>query len=160
MEMAGRLVFFGANRNTGLFPTSPFDLMNGGTLLLHDIDTAKKTEAIIEVPGSVADINNAVDTLLATSAAYFSVTTIHAHSVLGRLCRWRSLQRGFNPSPMFSPPQMRDLVELINNPALLSKEERYEFAFMRYLELLDLVPHPGMSWEGGIALSALLKYGK
>ena len=159
MVMAGRLVFFGADPRTGLFPTSPFDLMTGGTLLLHDIDTSKKTEVITEVPGSSADVNKAVDTLLAANSSYFSVTTIHAHSVLGRLCRWRSLQRGFAPNSLFAPPQLRDLVEIINNPALLSKEERYEFTLTPYLELLDLVPVANMSWEGGVALAALLKYG-
>jgi hypothetical protein len=87
-----------------------------------------------------------------------SIYTIHAASMLGRLLRWHARLRNLELRPAFQPPQLRDIVDEVNAPAVLSVNMRHGFNLAQYEQLLGLQPQPGYDRETGLLLALLQTY--
>jgi hypothetical protein len=155
------LIFFRANAE-GTYPASPLELGKSiksmDTLVCADLETC----VVSEYP--VVDTNTlhcAIEHVFSNAKLWDAhVYTIHACSVLARLMRWHAIRTG-RPAPQsMQPGFLKDLVEEINKPAILSGAWRYNFKLEDYRSLLDLKPDPRFDPEVGLLVDIIKRYVK
>ncbi len=155
------LVYFRAEPAAHLlFPTSPFELLQLGrksSLVVYAADNQQLREfSCTTVPGLREAINFVCHPEVSGRRR---VVTIHALSMLGRLARWHAALCGVQTPPTLCPPSLIDLVDRVNSPAVLAYSARMSFRVADYVELLQLVPEPGVDPETGLLLNLLKRYG-
>lgn len=142
------LIFFRAN-SAGLYPASPMELgksfQSKDSLVCADLESGQ----VVEYPiVDSATLRCAVEGLFSNPNLWDArVFTVHSNSVLARLARWHAIRTGRQVPQSLQPGFLKDIVEEINKPAILSGSWRYNFKLDDYRQLLDLKPDPRFSDE-------------
>ena len=134
LETKAALVYVRASKD-GTFPTSPHDFVRGltGPLVLQDLSDLSFQA---NLPAGPTPIAAAIQ--IAQARGWHKVYTVHSRSMLGRLFRWHACRIGEPPIPYLQPPQLVDIVDQVNEPAVLSMSSRYEFSIQLYEQTLGL----------------------
>ncbi len=134
LQSPSLLVFFTPD-GIGKFPGHPLDiLLPPRSLKIVDVGSG---QVLADMPmGTMAQLKEGIRAVIATASRYQIVYTVHANSLLGRLCKWRASAE--NLTLPLSLTTLRDLVEIVNAPAVLSMAERYGFSLAQTLPFLDL----------------------
>jgi hypothetical protein len=155
------LIYFRANPETRLYPCSPQDLMIPGRkseLVVAAIGTGDVRQYSINGVPALQDAMRFV--LHPLVSGNRRVVTVHARALLGRLARWQAIAEGVPCPQSLKPPALIDIVEAINEPAVLAYASRVSFRISDYQELLGLTPHPGFDEETGLLFNLITRYGR
>lgn len=155
------LVYFRAGV-TGTFPASPLELGKSyqvkDTLVCADLDAGQTVEYPVVDTGT---LHCAIEGLFSNPNLWDAhVYTVHSNSVLARLARWHALRTGRPVPQSLQPGFLKDIVEEMNRPAILSGTWRYNFKLEDYRSLLDLKPDPRFDTETGELVDIINRYAK
>lgn len=157
------LVYWKADSESRLFPHSPFEMIHASgkpsTLVIASI--AQREARELPTSGAAA-LEVAMDFLFHPGVAGSGqrVVSIHAKSMLGRLARWHAIKTG-KPLPAgLLPENLTDLVDAVNEPAVLAFSSRVAFRVSDYVDVMGLEPEPGFDRDTGLLVNMLTRYGR
>lgn len=171
-----RLVYFRANPNTGLYPHDPLALLDEVHVVGPRGETRERWHysLVFATHGGESDEDSGFDAKITSVETLWEalatverlvpvnadkVYTIHAAGMLGRLLRWKAARDHLRPRINLQPPQLIDVVDAVNKPAVLSVNVRHNFALWHYEQLLGVRPLEGYDHETGVLLNLIKTYG-